>query len=76
VDSLVSRYGLTMRRACRLVKQLRSVQPYRSVRDPRAEQHTRMREIAYARVRYRYQQVHVLLPLEGSRLRRNHTYRL
>ncbi|WP_152601644.1 hypothetical protein [Burkholderia paludis] len=35
VDSVVSRYGLTMRRACRLVKHPRSVQYYRSVKPPR-----------------------------------------
>ncbi len=72
VDYVVSHYGLTMRRACRLVKQPRSVQYYRSVKDLRA----RMREIAYTRVCYGYRRVHVLLRQEGWQLGRNQTYRL
>nr|WP_152034529.1 IS3 family transposase [Burkholderia contaminans] len=76
VDYVVSHYGLTMRRACRLVKQPRSVQYYRSVKDPRPELRARMREIAHTRVRYGYRRVHVLLRREGWQLGRNQTYRL
>ncbi|HDR9504654.1 TPA: IS3 family transposase [Burkholderia cepacia] len=76
VDYVVSHYGLTMRRACRLVKQPRSVQYYRSVKDPRPELRSRMREIAYTRVRYGYRRVHVLLRREGWQLGRNQAYRL
>ncbi|WP_422393410.1 IS3 family transposase [Mycetohabitans endofungorum] len=76
VDYVVSHYGLTMRRACRLVKQPRSVQYYRSVKDPRVELRARMREIAYTRVRYGYRRVHVLLRREGWQLGKNQAYRL
>nr|WP_186116018.1 IS3 family transposase [Burkholderia gladioli] len=76
VAYVVSHYGLTMRRACRLLKQPRSVQYYRSVKDPRAELRSRMREIAYTRVRYGYRRVHVLLRREGWQLGRNQAYRL
>nr|WP_126242163.1 IS3 family transposase [Burkholderia gladioli] len=76
VAYVVSHYGLTMRRACRLLKQPRSVQYYRSVKDPRPELRSRMREIAYTRVRYGYRRVHVLLRREGWQLGRNQAYRL
>nr|WP_155636845.1 IS3 family transposase [Burkholderia gladioli] len=76
VAYVVSHYGLTMRRACRLLKQPRSVQYYRSVKDPRPELRSRMREIAYTRVRYGYRRVHVLLRCEGWQLGRNQAYRL
>ncbi|WP_157112232.1 IS3 family transposase [Pandoraea faecigallinarum] len=76
VDYVISHYGLTMRRACRLVKQPRSTQYYQSVKDPRAELRARMREIAYTRVRYGYRRVHVLLRREGWQLGRDQAYRL
>ncbi|MCA8350042.1 IS3 family transposase [Burkholderia cepacia] len=76
VDYVVSHYGLTMRRACRLVKQPRSVQYYRSIKDPRSELRSRMREIAHTRVRYGYRRVHVLFRREGWQLGRNQAYRL
>ncbi|NIF70274.1 IS3 family transposase [Burkholderia sp. Ap-962] len=76
VAYVVSHYGLTMRWACRLLKQPRSVQYYRSVKDPRPELRSRMREIAYTRVRYGYRRVHVLLRREGWQLGRNQAYRL
>ncbi|PPB83845.1 helix-turn-helix protein [Mycetohabitans endofungorum] len=60
--------GLTMRRAWRLVKQPRSVQYYRSVKDLRAE--------LRARMRYGYRRVHVLLRREGWQLGKNQAYRL
>ncbi len=76
MDYVVSHYGLTMRRACRLVKQPPSVQYYISVKDPRPELRACMREIAHTRVRYGYRRVHVLLRREGWQLGRNQTYRL
>lgn len=76
VDYVVSHYGLTMRRACRLVKQPRSVQYDRSVKDPHPEPRSRMGEIAYTRVRYGYRRVHVLLRRGGRQLGRNQAYRL
>ena len=65
-----------MRRACRLMKQPRSVQYYRSVKDPRNDLRARMREIAQTRVRYRYRRIHVLLKREGWTLSKNQMYRL
>lgn len=65
-----------MRRACRLMKHSRSVQYYKSVKDPQHALRGRMREIAHARVRYGYRRIHVLLKREGWQLGRNQAYRL
>ena len=62
---IVSHYALKMRRACRLVKQSRSVQYYSSVKDPRNDLRARMRELAQTRVRYGYRRIHVLLRRDG-----------
>ena len=73
---MVSHYGLRTRRACRLIKQTRSVQYYCSIKDPRQDLRNRMRELAHARVRYGYRRVHVLLKREGWSLGKNQAYRL
>lgn len=73
---IVGHYGVKMRRACRLVKQTRSVQYYRSIKDPQVELRARMRELAHTRVRYGYRRVHVLLTREGWSVGRNRAYRL
>lgn len=72
---VVSHYALTMRRACRLLKQPRSVQYYSSIKDPRHDLRSRMRELAQARVRYGYRRLHVLLKRDGWQLGRNQMYR-
>jgi putative transposase len=76
VDYVVSHHRISQRRACRLVKQHRSNQYYRSVKDPRHDLRLRMREIAKVRVRYGYRRVHVLLRREGWQVGRNQAYRL
>jgi putative transposase len=76
VDYIVSHYGLKTRRACRLMKQTRSVQYYRTVKDPRHDLRARMRELARTRVRYGYRRIHVLLRRDGWRVGRNQLYRL
>jgi len=76
VEYIVSHYALNVRRACRLIKQTRSVQYYRSVKDPRHELRRRMHEIARTRVRYGYRRIHVLLKRDGWQLGRNQMYRL
>ena len=73
---VVSHYALTMRRACRLLKQPRSVQYYSSIKDPRDDLRSRMRELAQARVRYGYRRLHVLLRRDGWQLGKNQMYRL
>ena len=76
VDYIVSHHDLNMRRACRLMKQSRSVQYYQSVKDPKQALRGRMREIAQTRVRYGYRRIHVLLKREGWQLGKNQVYRL
>lgn len=76
VSYIVSHYGLKMRRACRLIKQWRSVQSYTSIKDPKLALRARLRELAHTRVRYGYRRLHVLLRREGWQLGRNQAYRL
>ena len=76
MDYIVSHYGLKLRRACRLLKQTRSVQYYRSVKDRRDDLRARMRELAQTRVRYGYRRVHVLLRREGWRINSKKTHRI
>lgn len=76
MEYIVNHYALNVRRACRLIKQTRSVQYYRSVKDPRHDLRSRMHEIARTRVRYGYRRIHVLLKRDGWQLGRNQMYRL
>ena len=73
---MTSHHGISQRRVCRLIKQSRSNQYYRSCKDPRTDLRQRMREIANTRVRYGYRRVHILLKREGWQLGRSQAYRL
>jgi putative transposase len=76
VDYIVSHYVVSQRRACRLVHQHRSIQWYRSRKDPRLALRARMREIAHIRVRYGYRRIQVLLRREGWRAGKTLIYRV
>ena len=76
VDYVVAHYATSRRRACRLVCQHRSVQYYRSRKDPKLALRARMRELAQVRIRYGYRRLHVLLRREGWSLGKDQTYRL
>ncbi len=76
VEYIHDHYGISERRACRLVQLPRSVFRYRSVMDPQLALRQRMRELAHSRVRYGYRRIHVLLRREGFRLGKNQAYRL
>jgi len=76
VEYAVSCYAISQRRACRIIQQYRSVQRYRSIKDPKLALRARMREIAHTRVRYGYRRIHVLLRREGWQLGKNQVYRL
>jgi putative transposase len=76
VAYMTSHYGISQRRACRLIKQPRSNQYYVSRKDPRKDLRQRMREIANTRIRYGYRRVHVLLKREGWQVGRSQAYRL
>jgi hypothetical protein len=57
-----------VRRACSLIKQMRSVQYHRSVKDRRNDLRGRMHEIARTRLRYGYRRINVLLEHDGWQL--------
>lgn len=58
------------------MKQTRSVQYYQSIKNPRLDLRSRMREIASVRVRYGYRRLHILLKREGWALGKKQAYRL
>jgi len=76
VTYLVSHHGYSERRACRLAKQNRTVQRYRSTLNPRLELRQRMKEIAGVRVRFGYRRIRVMLNREGWGVGKNLLYRL
>jgi len=76
VDYIVRHYTVARRRACRLVRQHRSVEYYRSRKDPQVALRTRLRELAVTGVRYGYRRLHILLRREGWSLGKDQTYRL
>jgi putative transposase len=76
VEYVIDHYALARRRACRIVKQHRSVQYYQSRRDPKTALRARMHELAQTRIRYGYRRLHVLLRREGWSLGREQAYRL
>lgn len=73
---IVLHYGLNLMRACKLIKQPRSVQYYRSVKDPKLALCRRMRELAQVRIKFGYRRLHTLLKREGWQAGRNQVYRL
>jgi putative transposase len=76
VAYVTSHHGLSQRRACRLIKQARSNQYYRSRKDRREDLRKRMREISNVRIRFGYRRLHVMLKREGWKLGRSQAYRL
>ena len=62
---IVGHYAIAHRRACRIVKQHRSVQYYRSRKIPKTALRARMKELAQIRMRFGYRRLHVLLRREG-----------
>lgn len=74
VDYVVDHYATSRRRACRVVCQHRSVQYYRSRKDPKTALRHRMRELAQVRIRYGYRRLHVLLRREGWTLGKDQAY--
>ena len=69
-------YGISVKRACALVGQSRTVYHYVSTRPEQAPLRLRIREIAANRVRYGYQRIYVLLRREGWLVNHKRVHRL
>jgi putative transposase len=76
VKYIIDHYCLARRRACRIIRQHRSAEYYRSRKDPKTALRGRMRELAQVRIRYGYRRLHVLLRREGWQLGKDQTHRL
>lgn len=69
-------WGVGEVRACRVVRFSRTSHRYTSCRYEQTPLRARIKEIAYKRVRYGYQRIHVILRREGWLINHKRTYRL
>lgn len=69
-------WNASILRGCRLVQLNRKTYYHQSTRCDQSPLRERIREIAYARVRYGYLRIHVLLRREGWVINKKRTYRL
>lgn len=76
VTHLLAAFAISARRACRLVNLSRSRWQYRSQRSDDAGLRARLRELAAAKPRWGYQQLHILLRREGHRVNHKKVLRL
>jgi putative transposase len=75
---LVERFGVSQRRACRVVGQHRTTQrrPRRSIPDEEAKIRRRLREIARKHTRWEWKTAHTILRREGHTINKKRTRRL
>ena len=73
---LMSRYGVSERRACRTARFWRSSMTYTSRRDPLTALRHRIRELAQTRVRFGYRRLRVLMLREGWEVGKERFYRV
>jgi putative transposase len=76
VDGVRGEWGVSIRRACRVLDVDTSTYHYKSRRPEQAGLERRIREICQTRVRYGYRRVHVLLRREGWRVNHKKTRRI
>jgi putative transposase len=69
-------FGMSERRACRLIDADRTSVRYRSKRPADTELRARLRDLAHERRRFGYRRLHVLLRREGHAVNRKRIYRL
>jgi len=69
-------YGVSERRACRVLATTRSSVRYRSLADPQEPLRLRIREIAGVRVGWGYKRIAVMLAREGWQVNHKRVYRL
>ena len=75
-EFLTAAFGVSIRRACRVLRFNLSTYFYRHRRDDQAALVLRLKELAAARVRYGYLRLHVLLRREGWLVNHKRVYRL
>jgi putative transposase len=73
---LRSVFGMSERRACRIIEADRASVRYRSRRSKDGALRDRLRELAHERRRFGYRRLHVLLRREGHVVNRKRVYRL
>lgn len=76
VDEMRTEWGISIRRACRVVEFDTSTYHYKSRRPGQAALEARIREICQTRVRYGYRRVHIQLWREGWSHGQNKTRRI
>lgn len=76
VDEMRGDWGVSIRRACRVVEFDTSTYHYKSRRPGQAALENRIKEICQTRVRYGYRRVHVVLCREGWRINQKKTRRI
>jgi len=76
VDEVRGTWGVSIRRACRVLLVDTSSYHYKSRRCGQADLELRIKDICQTRVRYGYRRVHVLLRREGWMLNHKRTRRI
>lgn len=76
VDEVRGTWGVSIRRACRILEFDTSSYHYKSRRRGQADVELRIKEICQTRIRYGYRRVHVLLRREGWRINHKKTRRI
>lgn len=76
IDELRESYRASLTQTCALLRMSRSLYAYRSVARDATALVLRIKEIAAARVHYRYRRVHVMLKREGWQDNHKRVYRL
>ena len=76
VRYMISHHGYSERRACRVTRQHKSTQYYRSRRNPYTALRMRIKEIAEVRIRFGYRRILVMLKREGWSAGKKLVYRL
>ncbi len=76
VNHLQQAWRISEVRACRTIGFSRTAHRYLSLRYDQAPLRARIREIAYSRIRYGYQRIHIILRREGWKVNHKRTHRL
>ena len=76
VDGMCGDWGVSIRRACRVLEVDTSTYHYKSRRHDQAGLETRIKDICTTRVRYGYDRVHVVLRPEGWAVNAKKTHRI